>query len=61
MTVELTGDSRLCPFGARLKTMTFDIEALADQVLIDPEGAEERLGDRWATQPQVILFLRHFG
>jgi hypothetical protein len=41
--------------------MTFDIEALADQVLVDPDGGEERLGDRWTTQPQVVLFLRHFG
>ncbi|MDF1597643.1 MAG: hypothetical protein P1T08_16310 [Acidimicrobiia bacterium] len=41
--------------------MRFDVDALADQVLVGPEGDEHRLGDRWATQPQVILFLRHFG
>ena len=41
--------------------MSFDVEALADQVLVDPEGDEQRLGDLWADQPQVILFLRHFG
>jgi hypothetical protein len=41
--------------------MAFDVRALADQVLHDPEGAEQRLGDLWAERPQVILFLRHFG
>jgi len=39
----------------------FDVEALGDHVLIDPDGNERRLGDRWAEQPAVILFLRHFG
>jgi hypothetical protein len=41
--------------------MKFDVKALADQVLIDPDGEDHRLGDLWADQPQVILFLRHFG
>jgi hypothetical protein len=41
--------------------MAFDVTALADQVLHDPGGAEHRLGDLWAEQPQVVLFLRHFG
>ena len=41
--------------------MTFDSRQLADEVLVDPDGAEQRLGDLWAEQPQVILFLRHFG
>lgn len=41
--------------------MTFDPEALANQILVDPEGAEHRLGDRWADQNHVVLFLRHFG
>lgn len=36
-------------------------DELADQVLVDPDGKLERLGDRWAERPQVILFLRHFG
>jgi hypothetical protein len=41
--------------------MAFDVSDLADQVLIDPNGAEQRLGDLWADRPEVILFLRHFG
>ena len=41
--------------------MKIDINALADQVLADPDGDERRLGDLWADRPQVILFLRHFG
>ncbi len=40
---------------------SFDVPALGDHVLVDPEGTEHRLGDRWADQPSVILFLRHFG
>jgi len=39
----------------------FDVAALGEHILIDPEGGEHRLGDRWAAQPAVILFLRHFG
>ncbi len=41
--------------------MPFDVSALADQILTDPDEAPQRLGDRWASDPQVILFLRHFG
>ena len=41
--------------------MSMNIAALADQVLVDPDHGEHRLGDLWAEQPQVILFLRHFG
>lgn len=41
--------------------MPFDVSALADHVVIDPDGVEHRLGDLWAEQPEVILFLRHFG
>ena len=41
--------------------MPFDVSALADQILVDPEGNEHRLGDRWQENPRVILFLRHFG
>ena len=41
--------------------MTFDSRQLADKVLVDPDGAEQRLGDLWTEQPQVLLFLRHFG
>jgi hypothetical protein len=29
--------------------------------LVDPEGGGHRLGDRWASDPRIILFLRHFG
>ena len=43
------------------QTTTLDVSALADQVLIDPDGGEHRLGDRWAQAPAVVLFLRHFG
>ncbi len=38
-----------------------NVKKLAGQVLVDPEGNEHRLGDLWADQTQVILFLRHFG
>ena len=41
--------------------MPFDTQALADEVLVDADGAEQRLGDLWGEQPQVLLFLRHFG
>jgi hypothetical protein len=41
--------------------MTFDVSALADQILIDPDENPVRLGDLWADRTQVILFLRHFG
>ena len=41
--------------------MTFDVEAFADHEVVDPDGAPQRLGDLWADQTQVILFLRHFG
>ncbi len=40
---------------------SFDVGELADHVLIDPEGVEHRLGDRWAEAPAMVLFLRHFG
>jgi hypothetical protein len=41
--------------------MPFDVSALANHTLVDPDGAEQRLGDLWAERPQVLLFLRHFG
>jgi len=41
--------------------MMFDVAALADAVVIDPDENPVRLGDLWAEQTQVILFLRHFG
>ena len=41
--------------------MTFDVNALSAMVLIDPDENPVRLGELWREQPQVILFLRHFG
>jgi hypothetical protein len=41
--------------------MPFDIDGLADIVLIDPDENPVRLGDLWADKTQVVLFLRHFG
>lgn len=41
--------------------MSIDVAALGDHVLIDPDGAQHRLGDLWADRPEVLLFLRHFG
>ena len=41
--------------------MPFNAKALAEQTVVDPDGAEHRLGDLWSEQPAVLLFLRHFG
>jgi len=41
--------------------MFFDVVALAETELIDPDGAPHRLGDLWADRPAVLLLLRHFG
>ena len=41
--------------------MKFDTTALADLSLPDPDGSLHRLGDLWSNEPQVLLFLRHFG
>lgn len=42
--------------------MSFDTTALADATVTDPtDRSEVRLGDLWADQTQIILFLRHFG
>jgi len=30
-------------------------------VLPDADGREIRLGSLWATQPAVVVFLRHYG
>jgi hypothetical protein len=38
-----------------------DLNALSDLVLDDAGGAPHRLGDLWASQPVVLVFLRHFG
>lgn len=41
--------------------MSFDVAALGEVVVVDPDGGEVRLGDLWADRPHVLLFLRHFG
>ena len=41
--------------------MSFAVATLADLELVDPDGRPQRLGDRWAESPRVVLFLRHFG
>jgi len=38
-----------------------DLPALSDLALADPDGVEHRLGDLWADEPVVLVFLRHFG
>lgn len=40
---------------------SFDVAALAERELVTPDGEPVRLGNLWADQPQVVLFLRHFG
>lgn len=41
--------------------MPFDVDALAAETLVDPEGNPHRLGDVWMNQTHLVLFLRHFG
>jgi len=38
-----------------------DLAAFSECVLEDVEGTEHRLGDLWAEQTVVLVFLRHFG
>ena len=38
-----------------------DAQVLADVSLRDSTGETRRLGDYWAEQPTVVVFLRHFG
>jgi hypothetical protein len=38
-----------------------DVTALAAVELSDSNGSTRRLGDFWADQPVVLVFLRHFG
>ncbi len=38
-----------------------DVSALSNTVLRDADGVERLLGDYWARQPIVLVFLRHFG
>ncbi len=35
--------------------------ALADAAVIDLSGNNYRLGDSWAAQPVILVFIRHFG
>jgi hypothetical protein len=41
--------------------LEFDASSLADLSLPDPDGDLTRLGDLWAQEPHLLLFLRHFG
>jgi len=38
-----------------------DLEGLSDLELSDSTGSPRRLGDYWAEQPVILVFLRHFG
>lgn len=38
-----------------------ELTALAEVELADPEGTTHRIGDSWADQAAVLVFLRHFG
>jgi len=38
-----------------------DIEALGSLSLPGADGSEHRLGDYWAEETVVLIFLRHFG
>jgi peroxiredoxin len=38
-----------------------DLDRLEHTTLRDSEGTEHRLGDVWADQPTIVVFLRHFG
>jgi peroxiredoxin len=38
-----------------------DLAALSALSLPDKDGTQHRLGDLWAEQPVVVVFLRHFG
>jgi hypothetical protein len=41
--------------------LDFDTSMLADTSLSDPDGRTTRLGDLWAKDRHLLLFLRHFG
>jgi hypothetical protein len=53
------------PFGARRQRQEThppsDAATLADLVLQDADGTGVRLGDLWAEQPAVLVWLRHYG
>ena len=35
--------------------------ALADCVVLDERGGNQRLGELWKERPVVLAFVRHFG
>jgi hypothetical protein len=37
------------------------MEAVADLELVDADRNTRRLGDFWADQPAIVVWLRHFG
>jgi hypothetical protein len=41
--------------------MRTDVSVLADVYLKDTLGGSVRLGDLWAKQPIVLVWLRHYG
>jgi hypothetical protein len=41
--------------------LEFDASLLADLSLPDPDGELTQLGDLWADEQHLLLFLRHFG
>jgi hypothetical protein len=38
-----------------------DLRRLEAVELLGADGGRHRLGDYWATQPVILVFLRHFG
>ena len=38
-----------------------DSTALGDATLLTPDGETRRLGDLWADEPVVLVYLRHYG
>jgi hypothetical protein len=45
----------------RRRKRIVDLTALSQLELRDAAGAPRRLGDLWAQQPILLVFLRHFG
>jgi hypothetical protein len=39
----------------------FVSDELARAVILDRQGKGHRLGDRWASSPTVLIWIRHFG
>lgn len=38
-----------------------DLKTIEDLELPDSHGAPTRLGDLWAQQPTIVVWLRHYG